>query len=150
MTRRNLITAFIIIAIFAFALWALLPLNASLELVYQGYFSANTTEAQKAAAFDEAIQTIQQRTDTDEIEKSTVKRRGDDQIVVRLEDYTDTESAINLIGSLDRCNVVSFAEPFPYCRCKPSRNHRHVVLYFQTFILTFFDNSRAFYTKLFC
>jgi protein-export membrane protein SecD len=101
MTRRNLITAFIIIAIFAFALWALLPLNASLELVYQGYFSANTTEAQKAAAFDEAIQTIQQRTDTDEIEKSTVKRRGDDQIVVRLEDYTDTEAAINLIGSLD-------------------------------------------------
>ncbi len=101
MTRRNLITAFIILAVFAFALWVLLPLNASLELVYQGYFSANTTEGQKADAFDEAIQTIQQRTDTDEIEKSTVKRRGDDQIVVRLEDYTDTEAAINLIGPVE-------------------------------------------------
>ena len=55
MTRKNIIITFIIVAFFAFALWVLLPLQGSVELVYQAYFTANATAAEKDAAFDKAI-----------------------------------------------------------------------------------------------
>jgi protein-export membrane protein SecD len=101
MTRKNIITTLLIIAVFGFALWVLLPLQTSVELVYEASFSANATAEEKAAAFDEALLTIQKRVAADEVKASTVERQGDNRITVLLKDYKDVESAIELVGKVD-------------------------------------------------
>ena len=70
MPRRNAITFIIILIIFGFTLWAILPLQGErfgrqglrlgldlvggVHLVYQAQFSENATAADKSAAMDRA------------------------------------------------------------------------------------------------
>jgi len=105
MTRKNIIITVLILAVLGFALWVLLPLQASVELVYQANFTANATTEEKAAAFDNAILTIQNRVAVNEVKDSVVERQGDDRITVRLKDYKDIENAVELVGQIDSFTI---------------------------------------------
>jgi protein-export membrane protein SecD len=105
MTRKNIIIGVLILAIFGFALWVLLPLQASVDLVYQASFSANTTAEEKEAAFDNAINTIDNRVTVDKVKDYTVERQDNESITIRLKNYKDVEGAIELVGQLDSFTV---------------------------------------------
>jgi preprotein translocase subunit SecD len=80
MLKRNGVIFIIILAIFAFTVWTLVPLNSDrfgrqgmrlgldlvggVHLVYQAQFSENATSAEKSAAIDRALITVQKRIDT--------------------------------------------------------------------------------------
>jgi protein-export membrane protein SecD len=105
MTRNNLITLVIIIAIFGFALWAIIPLLASVNLVYEPTFSVNATAQDKDVAFNSAIETIQNRTGG--IRGATAVRNGDESITVKLPQVNDTTSAVNTVGSIPPFHLTS-------------------------------------------
>jgi protein-export membrane protein SecD len=100
MTRKNIIITLLTFAVLGFALWILLPIQASVELVYEASFSANTTAEEKEVAFDEAIQTIQDRVATTEIQNSAIERQDDESITVLLKNYKNVENAVELIGQI--------------------------------------------------
>jgi protein-export membrane protein SecD len=98
MTRNNLITLVLIVAIFGFALWAIIPLLASVDLVYEPTFSANTTQQEKTAAIDSTIATIQDRVSG--IRGATAERYGDQGIIVKLPQVNDPTSGANTVGNV--------------------------------------------------
>ena len=105
MTRNNIIMGVLILAIFGFALWVLLPLQASVELVYRASFSANTTVEEKETVFENAMLAIDNRVTVDKVKDYTVERQDDESITIRLKNYKDVEGAIDLVGQLDSFTV---------------------------------------------
>jgi protein-export membrane protein SecD len=119
MARRNAITLIIILAIFAFTLWAVLPigterfgqnLNLGLDLVggvhlvYEVQFSENATDTDKGAAVERAVITIQKRIETYGVTEPVIQSLGNDRILVQLPGFTDIDAAKNLVeqtGFLD-------------------------------------------------
>jgi preprotein translocase subunit SecD len=120
MSRRNGITFIIILVIFAFTLWALLPVDSErfgkkglhlgldlvggVHLVYETQFAENATSAEKSAAVDRAVITIQKRIDTYGVTEPVIQKLGEDRVLVQLPGFTDIEAAKKLVeqtGFLD-------------------------------------------------
>jgi preprotein translocase subunit SecD len=120
MTRKNLISLVIILAIFSVALWALLPLQAAegeepvkklgreglqfgldlvggVHLVYEADFSDNATAQEKKSALARALTTIQKRIDKYGVTEPVIQQLGDDRIVVQLPGFTDIDAAKSLV-----------------------------------------------------
>ncbi len=113
MARRNAITLIIILAIFAFTLWSLLPVDAErfgkqglhlgldlvggVHLVYEVQFSENATDTDKGAAVERAVITIQKRIETYGVTEPIIQSLGDDRILVQLPGFTDIDAAKNLV-----------------------------------------------------
>jgi protein-export membrane protein SecD len=118
--RNNIIIFFVILGIFAFTLWALFPLDAQrfgkkglhlgldlvggVHLVYEAQFAENATAADKSAAVDRAVITIQKRIDTYGVTEPIIQKMGEDRILVQLPGFTDIDAAKKLVeqtGFLD-------------------------------------------------
>jgi len=112
MPRRNAITLIIILVIFIFTLWAILPINGErfgrkirlgldlvggVHLVYQAQFSENATSADKNAAMERALLTIQKRIDTYGVTEPVIQKLGEDRILVQLPGFTDIDAAKRLV-----------------------------------------------------
>jgi protein-export membrane protein SecD len=113
MARRNGITFIIILVIFIFTLWVLLPiqgerfgrqglrlgldLRGGVHLVYQAQFSENATSAEKSAAIDRSLLTIEKRIDTYGVTEPVIQKLGEDRILVQLPGFTDIDAAKRLV-----------------------------------------------------
>jgi protein-export membrane protein SecD len=113
MPRRNAIVFIIILIIFGFSLWAILPIQGErfsrqglrlgldlvggVHLVYQAQFSENATAADKDAAMDREVLTIQKRIDTYGVTEPVIQKLGEDRIMVQLPNFTDIEAARKLV-----------------------------------------------------
>jgi preprotein translocase subunit SecD len=112
MARRNNLVLLVIIAIFVFAVWVILPIDSSrlgrdglqlgldlvggVHLVYQVDFSGNTTTDQQAT-MDREILTIKKRIDAFGVTEPLIQQLGSDRIMVELPGFTDIDAAINLV-----------------------------------------------------
>jgi preprotein translocase subunit SecD len=113
MSRANKIIIFIIVVIFAFSLWAILPLQSDrfgrqglhlgldlvggVDLVYQADFSANATAAQKKADMERAVLTIGKRINKFGVAEPIIQQVGQDRIMVQLPGFTDINAAKGLV-----------------------------------------------------
>ena len=113
MPRRNAITFIIILIIFGFTLWTVLPIQGErfgrkglrlgldlvggVHLVYQAQFSENATIEDKAAAMDRALLTIQKRIDTYGVTEPIIQKLGEDRLLVQLPGFTDIDAAKKLV-----------------------------------------------------
>ena len=91
--------------IFGFSLWMLLPLQSTVELVYQAQYSDNATPEEKTAIMAEALLTIQQSIDASTA-KATAEEVGDDRIIVRLSALNDVDYAKQLTGNINNFTIV--------------------------------------------
>jgi protein-export membrane protein SecD len=113
MMRNNKIILLIIIAIFCFTLWVLLPTDSNrfgrkgmqlgldlvggVHLVYQAQFSENSTAEEQKAAMDSTILKIQQRIDKFGVTEPVIQQLGTDRVMVQLPGFTDIEAAKRLV-----------------------------------------------------
>ncbi len=120
MTRKNLIIMAILIAIFGFSLWALLPLQApengeaaeklgktglqfgldlvgGVHLVYESDFSANATDEEKFSSMERALTIIQKRIDKYGVTEPVIQSQGTERIIIQLPGFTDIETAKSLV-----------------------------------------------------
>jgi protein-export membrane protein SecD len=112
MARKNAITLLIILAIFAFTLWALIPiqkeklgqnLNLGLDLVggvhlvYEVEFADNATAADKEATLARAVTTISNRIGTYGVTEPVIQSLGEERILIQLPGYTDIDAAKKLV-----------------------------------------------------
>ena len=112
MARRNGIIFVIILVIFAFTLWTILPMNGErfgrkgmrlgldlvggVHLVYQAKFTENVTGG-TGGAMDRALITIQKRIDTFGVTEPVIQQVGADRIMVQLPGFTDIDAAKKLV-----------------------------------------------------
>ena len=112
MARRNGIIFIIILVIFAFTLWTILPIGGErfgregmrlgldlvggVHLVYQVNFTENATGG-TSAAMDRALITIQKRIDTYGVTEPIIQKMGADRIMVQLPGFTDIDAAKKLV-----------------------------------------------------
>ena len=113
MTRNNAIVSIILIIIFGFSLWALLPMQGErfgrkglhlgldlvggVHLVYQADFSGNETSEQTKSDMSRAVLTIQRRIDKYGVTEPVIQQLGADRIMVQLPGFTDIEAAKGLV-----------------------------------------------------
>ena len=105
MTRKNAIVLIIILLIFGFSLWILIPLQSTIELVYGAQYPDNATAEEKATAKAEALLSIEQRINISATEV-TVEEMEDDRIKVKFSGLADIESAEQLIGEIEYFKIV--------------------------------------------
>jgi preprotein translocase subunit SecD len=112
MPKRNNLVLLMILALFAFAVWIVFPIDSNrfdrngmqlgLDLVggvhldYQVDFSGNTTTDQQAA-MDRTILTIKKRIDAFGVTEPVIQQLGSDRILVELPGFTDIEAAKTLV-----------------------------------------------------
>jgi len=110
MAKRNTIVLFIILAIFAFAVCALvyplfdreemrlgLDLQGGIHMVYQADFS-DLEPGTEAEAIDGAIAVIEQRINVLGVTEPLIQKQGSDRILVELPGVSEAEKAKGLIG----------------------------------------------------
>jgi protein-export membrane protein SecD len=113
MTRKNTITFIVILIIFGFALWAILPIQGErfgrqglrlgldlvggVHLVYQVDFPEDASGAEKARDMDRALTTIENRIDKYGVTEPIIQQLGDDRILVQLPGFTDIDAAKSLV-----------------------------------------------------
>jgi preprotein translocase subunit SecD len=113
MTRNNKITLFIILAIFAFCLCVVFPLDSGLishrglrqgldlvggvNLVYQAQFADNVSAADQSAAMNREVLTIQKRIDTYGVTEPIIQTLGNNRIQIQLPGFTDIDAAKALV-----------------------------------------------------
>jgi preprotein translocase subunit SecD len=110
MARRNAIVFFIILAIFAFAVCAIvyplfdreevrlgLDLQGGIHMVYQADFT-DVEPGTEAEAIDGAIAVIERRINVLGVTEPLIQKQGSDRIVVELPGVSEAEKAKNLIG----------------------------------------------------
>jgi protein-export membrane protein SecD len=113
MTRNNAIVLVIILLVFGFALWTILPvdserlgrkgLNLGLDLVggvhlvYQADFTENATGGEKNADMQRALLTIEKRINKYGVTEPIIQKLGDDRILVQLPGFTDIDAAKRLV-----------------------------------------------------
>jgi len=113
MATRNTLTLIIILIIFAFALWVLLPIEGERfgrqgmrlgldlvggsHLVYQAQFPEGATGEEKARAMDRALDTIQRRIDKYGVTEPIIQRQEGERVLVQLPGFTDIEAAKSLV-----------------------------------------------------
>jgi len=109
LARRNLIMLAIIIALFASALWIVLPIQGErlgregmrlgldlvggVHLVYKAQFPEGATSEDKAKDMDRALDTIQRRIDKYGVTEPIIQKQEGDRILVQLPGFTDIEAA---------------------------------------------------------
>jgi preprotein translocase subunit SecD len=113
MTRNNTIIIVIILIIFGFAAWAILPIQGErlgrqglhlgldlvggVDLVYQADFSANATAAQKKSDMERTVITIEKRINKYGVSEPIIQQVGADRIMVQLPGFTDIDAAKRLV-----------------------------------------------------
>ena len=113
MTRKNAVSLVIILALFGFALWTLLPLEGERfgrqgmrlgldlmggsHLVYQADFPEDATGEEKARNMDRALTTIQQRIDKYGVTEPIIQQQEGERILVQLPGFTDIDAAKRLV-----------------------------------------------------
>jgi len=113
MARRNGLVFVVILALFAFAVWTIVPINGTrfghkgmrlgldlvggVYLVYQANFSENTSTADMSAAMDREVSIIQKRIDTFGVTEPIIQKLGDDRILIQLPGFTDIDAAKQLV-----------------------------------------------------
>jgi len=113
MTRRNTLALIIILALFAFALWALLPiegerfgrqgirlgldLRGGIHMVYKADLSS-VEPGKETEAIDSAIAVIEKRINVLGVTEPVIQRQGADRILVELPGISEAEKAKRLIG----------------------------------------------------
>jgi len=110
MTRRNMLALVIILALFAFAICALiypmfdreqirlgLDLVGGSHLVYQAQFPEGATGVDKARAMDRALDTIRTRIDKYGVTEPIIQKQEGERILVQLPGFTDIEAAKRLV-----------------------------------------------------
>ncbi len=111
MTRKNAITLLVILAIFGFALWAILPVDSErlgrkglhlgldlvggVHLVYEADATENATELDKN--MKRVITTIQKRIDKYGVAEPVIQQLGDDRVLIQLPGFTDIDAAKSLV-----------------------------------------------------
>ncbi len=106
MARRNGIVFIIILAIFAFTLWTVIPLQSSVDLVYRVTFSANATAQDKEDILDNAMLAVQQNIASSGVTDSTIQLQGEDSILVHFPQLTDTDKAEQMVGNVSSLTLV--------------------------------------------
>lgn len=113
MTRRNLLTLLIILALFALALCVVVPIDRGIlgkkgmhlgldlvggsHLVYQAQFPEGATGEEKARNMDRALMTIQSRIDKYGVTEPIIQEQEGWRILVQLPGFTDIEEAKKLV-----------------------------------------------------
>ncbi len=113
MVRRNTLVLIIILALFAFALWALLPiegerfgrqgirlgldLRGGIHMVYKADLSS-VEPGKETEAIDGAIAVISKRINLLGVTEPVIQRQGADRILVELPGISEAEKAKRLIG----------------------------------------------------
>ena len=120
MTRKNTIVLVIILAIFGFSLWALLPLQTEsgpdpttklgktglqfgldlvggVHLVYEADYPNDATDDEKAASMSRALTTIQNRIDKYGVTEPVIQSQGTERIIIQLPGFTDIDAAKSLV-----------------------------------------------------
>jgi protein-export membrane protein SecD len=117
MTRKNTIILIVILAIFGFSLWAIIPLQTDkdnpvekfgktglrfgldltggVHLVYEADTTENTTELDRN--MKRVITTIQKRIDKYGVTEPVIQQLGDDRILIQLPGFTDIDAAKSLV-----------------------------------------------------
>ncbi len=120
MTRKNVITFILILVIFGFALWAVLPLQGErlgrqglrlgldlvggVHLVYEADFPEGASGEEQARDMDRALITIERRINKYGVTEPIIQKLGEDRILVQLPGFTDIDAAKSLVeqtGFLD-------------------------------------------------
>ncbi len=112
MSRGNITVLVLILIIFSFGLWVLLPLQGErlgrtglhlgldlvggVHLVYQADFE-NIDPDNRAAVMDRALVTIQNRIDKYGVAEPIIQQLGSDRILVQLPGFTDIDAAKSLV-----------------------------------------------------
>ena len=113
MTIRNVIMQLVILAVFGFGLWAVLPIDAErfgrsgmqlgldlvggVHLVYQADFAPDATPEDKEANMERALVTIQRRIDKYGVTEPIIQQMGADRILIQLPGFTDIDAAKSLV-----------------------------------------------------
>jgi len=105
MTRRNILALVIILALFAFAICALIyplfgreELRLGLDLVGGVHLVYETvSEEGKAGDIDRAVDIIRTRIDKYGVTEPIIQKQGEDRILVQLPGFTDIEAAKRLV-----------------------------------------------------
>jgi preprotein translocase subunit SecD len=113
MTQKNIIAFIVILLIFGFALWAILPLQGErlgrqglrlgldlvggVHLVYQADLPEEASGADKAKDMNRALTTIERRIDKYGVTEPIIQQLGDDRILVQLPGFTDIDAAKSLV-----------------------------------------------------
>jgi len=109
MIRRNTLVFIIILALFAFAICALiypifgreqmrlgLDLVGGVHLVYQAQFPDGATGEEKVKAMDRALDTIRTRIDKYGVTEPIIQKQEGERILVQLPGFTDIEELIRV------------------------------------------------------
>jgi len=121
MTRKNVIAFILILIIFGFAMWAVLPLKSAeaeedqveklgktglrfgldltggVHLVYQADFPDDASAGDKGDAMDRALITIENRINKYGVTEPIIQQLGEDRILVQLPGFTDIDAAKSLV-----------------------------------------------------
>jgi protein-export membrane protein SecD len=112
MTKSNNIILLVILVIFAFTLWVVLPdtelfgrkdlnlgldLKGGVHLVYEAQFADNATAQEQSNIMDSTILKIQQRIDRFGVTEPIIQKVGADRIMIQLPGYTDIDAAKSLV-----------------------------------------------------
>ena len=112
MSRSNSIILLIILVVFGFSIWAILPntkigdredmqlgldLKGGVQLVYQVEFADNATAKERNDLIDVTILKIQQRIDKFGVTEPVISKVGEDRILIQLPGFTDSEAAKSLV-----------------------------------------------------
>jgi protein-export membrane protein SecD len=110
MAKRNTIVFFVLLAIFAFVICALvyplfgreemrlgLDLVGGVHLVYQADFPEGSSAEERAASMERALITIEKRIDKYGVAEPIIQQLGDDRIIVELPGFTDIDAAKSLV-----------------------------------------------------
>ncbi|MEA2086135.1 MAG: protein translocase subunit SecD [Chloroflexota bacterium] len=113
MTRKTTVVLVVILALFAFALWALLPvegerfgrqgirlgldLQGGIHMVYQADLS-EVESGKEAEAISGAIAVIKKRVDVLGVTEPVIQKQGEDRILVELPGVSEAEKAKEYIG----------------------------------------------------
>jgi len=121
MTRKNILAFILILIIFGFAMWAVLPLKAAeaeedqveklgktglrfgldltggVHLVYQADFPDDASADDKEDAMDRALITIENRINKYGVTEPIIQQLGKDRILVQLPGFTDIDAAKGLV-----------------------------------------------------
>jgi len=113
MGRKNITVLIIILALFGFALWTVLPIDGErfgrqgmhlgldliggVHLVYQAQFPEGATGEEKAMDIDRALDTIQRRIDKYGVTEPIIQKQEGERILVQLPGFTDIEAAKSLV-----------------------------------------------------
>jgi len=113
LARRNIVVLVIILAIFAFALWVVLPIEGErfgrqgvrlgldlvggVHLVYKAQFPEGATGEEKRGDMDRAIDTIKRRIDKYGVTEPVIQKQEGERILVQLPGFTDIEAAKRLV-----------------------------------------------------